>query len=174
MRATPYNPRALEETKKHGIRIKGPKKEKHKRTITIDDELLALLLSQVEKLLRLKAGIPDGVAVDLSLVKLPEEALLFPDPDSLAEGSFTTPRSPRAVTKAFERRASALGFPIRLHDLRGTHETLLLDAGVPLKAVADRCGHDPVTLLRNYAKRTRKADTSAASVIGNLTKGLLN
>jgi hypothetical protein len=40
------------------------------------------------------------------------------------------------------------------------------------KAIADRCGHDPVTLLRNYAKRTRKADTSAASIIGSISKGI--
>jgi hypothetical protein len=46
----------------------------------------------------------------------------------------------------------------------------LLDAGVPVHVVAERCGHD---LLRNYAKRTRKADTSAAAVIGNLAKGIL-
>ena len=57
-----------EETKAHGICFKGPKKEKHKRTITIDDDLLALLLSARDRLLRLKAGIPDGVAVDLSPV----------------------------------------------------------------------------------------------------------
>ena len=57
-----------EETKAHGIRFKGPNKEKHKRTITIDDDLLALLLSARDRLLRLKAGIPDGVAVDLSPV----------------------------------------------------------------------------------------------------------
>jgi hypothetical protein len=59
-----------EETKAHGIRFKGPKKEKHKRTITIDDDLPALLLSARDRLLRLKAGIPDGVAVDRSLVVL--------------------------------------------------------------------------------------------------------
>jgi hypothetical protein len=41
------------------------------------------------------------------------------------------------------------------------------------KAIADRCGHDPVTLLRNYAKRTRKAGASAASIIGNISKGIL-
>ena len=44
---------------------------------------------------------------------------------------------------------------------------------LPLKAAADRCGHDPVTLLRNYAKRTRKAGASAASIIGNISKGIL-
>jgi integrase len=60
-----------------------------------------------------------------------------------------------------------------LHDLRGSHETFLLDRGVPVHVVAARCGHDPAILLRNYAKRTRTADTSAAAVIGSLSKGVL-
>jgi len=161
--------RALEETKKHGIRIKGPKKESHKRTITIDEDLLALLLAERERHLRLFAGIPDGVAVDLGLIKLPEGALMFPNPPTLLE-----PRNPRATTKLFARKARKLGFKkLRLHDLRGTHETLLLDAGVPVHTVAARCGHDPATLLRSYAKRTKKADTSAASVIGNISRTIL-
>ena len=61
-----------------------------------------------------------------------------------------------------------LGLPVRFHDLRGSHETMLLDAGVPLHVVAARCGHTPAVLLRSYAKRTRKADTSAAVVGFNL------
>jgi integrase len=48
-------------------------------------------------------------------------------------------------------------------------KTLPLDAGVPLKVVADRRGHDPAVLLRNYAKRSRKGDMSAADVIGEST-----
>ena len=32
---------------------------------------------------------------------------------------------------------------------------------------------DPAVLLRSYAKRTRKADTSAAAVIGALSRGTL-
>jgi integrase len=59
------------------------------------------------------------------------------------------------------------------HDLRGTHETLLLDAGVPVHVVAARCGHDPAILLRTYARRTKKADMSAAAIIGALAKGVL-
>ncbi|MGC2472161.1 MAG: hypothetical protein WA439_20160, partial [Pseudolabrys sp.] len=51
--------------------------------------------------------------------------------------------------------------------------TLLLDNGVPVHVVAARCGHDPATLLRSYAKRTRKADISAASIIGSISKGIL-
>jgi hypothetical protein len=44
----------------------------------------------------------------------------------------------------------------------------LLDAGAPVHVVAARCGHDPAVLLRSYAKRTRKADRSAAAVIGSI------
>ena len=123
--------RALEETEKHGIRFKGPKKESHKRTITIDDDLLAL--AERDKHLRMIAGVPDGVTVNLGLVKLPEGALMFPNTPALADLSFVTPRGPRALTKEFARKAQMLGFKtLRLHDLRGTHETMLLDAGVPV------------------------------------------
>jgi integrase len=166
--------RAIEQTDKHGLRFKGPKKERHKRTIKIDDDLVALLLSEREKHLRLVAGVADGVFVDLSLIRLPEGALMFPDPEALIDGKFTLPRSPVSVTKIFDRKAARIGFPnLRLHDLRGTHETLLLDRGVPVHVVAARCGHDPATLLQNYAKRTRKADTSAAGVINSISKGIL-
>jgi integrase len=88
--------------------------------------------------------------------------------------SFTKLRSPKDVTDRFRIVAAKLGFKgLRLHDLRGTHETLLLDAGVPVHVVAARCGHDPAILLRSYAKRTRKADRSAAGVIGALSRGVL-
>ena len=96
------------------------------------------------------AGVPDSASVDLSLIKLPEEALMFPNPPALGELNFVTPRYAKACDHAqFKRRASRLGFPnLRFHDLRGTHETLLLDRGVPVHVVAARCGHDPATLLR--------------------------
>ena len=60
-----------------------------------------------------------------------------------------------------------------LQDLRGTHETLLLDDGVGVHVVAARGGQDPAVLLRSYAKRTKKADVSAANAIRLLTKGVL-
>jgi integrase len=169
--------RAIEHTAEHGRQIKGPKTERGKRTIEIDDDLVALLRAERDQHLRMVAGVPDGVAVDLSLVKLPEGALIFPCPPASGEQvSFTKLRRPRDVTRAFKLRAAKLGFPakLRLHDLRGTHETLLLDAGVPVHVVAARCGHDPAVLLRSYAKRTRKADSSAAAVIGSISRGVLS
>jgi integrase len=72
--------RAIEETQEHGLQIKGPKTERGKRTIEIDDDLVALLKSERERYLRIVAGVPDGAAVDLSLVKLPPGALMFPCP----------------------------------------------------------------------------------------------
>jgi integrase len=168
--------RVIEETDEHGLRIKGPKTERGKRTITIDDDLIALLVAERERHLRIVAGVPDGAAVDLSLVKLPDGALMFPNPPAPGESfSFAKLRNPRNTTKEFVRKATALGFAgLRLHDLRGTHETLLLDAGVPVHVVAARCGHDPAVLLRSYAKRTRKADASAALVINSLSRSVLS
>jgi integrase len=139
--------RAAEETEKHGLRIKGPKTERGKRTITIDDDLIALLVAERERHLRIIAGVPDGIAVDLSLVKLPAGALMFPNPPAPGEDfSFLKLRNPRNTTKEFMRRAAKLGFRgLRLHDLRGTHETLLLDAGVPVHVVAARWGMIPLS-----------------------------
>jgi integrase len=167
--------RAAEDTKQHGLRLKGPKTARGKRTIRIDDDLIALLLAERERHLRPVAGVPDGAAVDLSLVKLPEGALMFPKLPRRGESfSFTRLRKPRRVTSSFLRKATALGFPgLRLHDLRGTHETLLLDAGVPVHVVAGRCGHDAAVLLRSYAKRTRKADDTAVEAIAALAGSVL-
>ena len=132
-------------------------------------------MAERERHLRLVAGVPDGAAVDLALVRLPPGALMFPNPPGPGESfSFTCLRKPRFVTKAFLRKATALGFPgLRLHDLRGTHETLLLDRGVPVHVVAARCGHDAATMLRSYAKRTRKADDTAVEAIAAIARGVL-
>ena len=166
--------RAIEQTLKYDLAIKEPKTKRGKRTIAIDDDLIALFCSEREKLLRIYAGVPDGAAVDLSLMKLPDGALMFPGPPERGSFSFTKLRNPTAVTKAFLRKAGKLGFKgLRLHDLRGSHETMLLDNGTPIHVVAERCGHDPAVMLRSYAKRTRKADDSAAAIMSQLSKGLM-
>jgi integrase len=163
----------LEETKA-GLSFKPPKTKRGTRTITIDDDLVGLLIAEREKHLRIVAGVAENAAVDLSLVKLPERALMFPSPAG-ARFDFTKPRDPHAVTRGFVRHARKLGFKgLRFHDLRGAHESALLDAGVPVHTVAARCGHSPSVLLENYAKHTRKADRSAAAVIGSLSKGILS
>jgi integrase len=170
--------RSVEETKIRGHDGKGaktkrsvkkPKTARGVRTIQIDDGLSELLRQERDRHLRLVAGLPDGVSVDLSLIRLPKEALCFP----AIGASLTTLRSPHSIYDMFVKRAGKLGFAMRFHDLRGTHSTILLDKGVPVHVVAKRIGDDPSTLLRAYAKRTKKADTSAANIIGTLTTGVL-
>jgi integrase len=115
------------------------------------------------------AGAPDTADVDLSLVRLPSEWLVFPAPG----GPFDAPRHPDGVTKQFTKRAAKiLGFPIRLHDLRVSHGTWLLDQGTAVHTVAKRLGHDASVLLKVYAKRTQKSDEATAATIGNMTKGM--
>jgi integrase len=167
--------RAVEDTDTYGLRLKDPKTERGKRTIGIDPGLLSLLVAERERHMRIMAGVPDGSPVDLTLLKLPTDALMFPNPPGPGQNfSFTRHRVPRATTKEFTRKATKLGFAgLRFHDLRGTHETHLLDKGMSVAAVAARCGHDPAVMLRSYAKRTRKADASIADMIATLTKGVL-
>ena len=163
--------RAVEDRK--GYRgIKAPKTARGNRVFKIDDGLASMLAAHRETQQRLVAGLPDSAEVDLSLIRLPAGALLFPGGDGT---DLTKLRCGRAVSRAFKRRIIKLGFPptLRLHDLRGSHETVLLDAGVSVHVVAERCGHDPATLLRTYAKRAKKADAAAADVIGTLSAGVL-
>ncbi|RXH15237.1 site-specific integrase [Bradyrhizobium guangzhouense] len=143
---------------KKGIKLglKPPKTARGRRAIDIDDSTLGLLLAVKQKHQRLLSGIPDGVEVDLSLIKLPPKALIFPAaPEPGRDFSLTEFRIPRNVSKEFRRRADLLGFGIKLHTLRGIHATALLDAGVPVDIVAGRIGDDPAVLLRNYSKRKR-------------------
>jgi integrase len=52
------------------------------------------------------------------------------------------PINPHAISQTFERIERRACVPIlRLHDLRHTHGTLLIAAGVPVKVVSERLGH---------------------------------
>jgi hypothetical protein len=97
--------------------------------------LVALLTKMRERYQRVVAGAPDGVDVDLTLVRVPDDWLIFPAPD----GDMNAPRHPDSITKQFTKRAAKiLGFSIRLHDLRVSHGTWLLDQGVPVHVVAKK------------------------------------
>ncbi len=52
---------------------------------------------------------------------------------------------PDLLTKWFGRHVARAGLsPIRLHDLRHTHASLALQAGIPAKVVSERLGHATV------------------------------
>jgi integrase len=161
--------RSVEETKEYGRHTKEPKTERGRRTIAIDDALVERLRGYRNQMKRLVAGVPDHADVDLGLIKIPDSGLLFPG-DDLTD--LNRLRDAPAVTRTFQRHARRVGFKLRFHDLRASHLTILLDKGEPVHVVAHRAGHDPVTLLRNYAKWSKKADAKVADTLASLSKGM--
>jgi hypothetical protein len=81
----------------------------------------------------------------------------------------------RSICHIFKRRAVRLGFPaLRFHDLHGSHETALLDAGVPIHV--GRCTVRGV--IRRFCCATmpsasRKTDDTAAAAISALSQNVL-
>lgn len=166
--------RALERTKEFGTVIKEPKSWRGRRTIGIDPALAAILKAEREKLLRVRAGVSESADVSLGAVRLPAGALAFPRiAPRNGRFDFTAIRNHRALAKEIRTRFRTLGFnKLRFHDLRATHATALLDAGVPVHTVAARIGNRPDVLLRAYAKRTRNADDRTAGVLSVLAQSL--
>jgi integrase len=77
---------------------------------------------------------------------------------------------PEVVTDRWRCRWPAPDLPrIRLHDLRHTHATLLLAAGVPIKVVSERLGHTTIALTMDvYAHVLPAMDRDAAVAYGRL------
>jgi integrase len=82
------------------------------------------------------------------------------------------PIHPHAVTPAFERIARRAGVPvIRLHELRHTHGTLLIKAGVPVKVVSERLGHGHVAFtIATYQHVLPGMQADAARVYEQLAR----
>lgn len=83
------------------------------------------------------------------------------------------PIHPQTYSQAFERLVAASDLPrIRLHDLRHTHATIALRAGVPPKVISERLGHeDPAFTLKQYAHVMPGMQADAARQIAELVAG---
>jgi integrase len=108
------------------MRLTDVKTTNGRRTIDVNDDVVRALQAwrrkQAEERLLLGAGYEDR---DLVFAR--------------ADG---TPTHPELLSSTFERIVARSGLPsIRLHDVRHTHATLLLKAGVPIKVVSERLGH---------------------------------
>ncbi|MFC2063072.1 tyrosine-type recombinase/integrase [Chloroflexota bacterium] len=109
--------------------IKEPKTASSRRTISLSPALVELLKKYRidQELLRIQMGI-----------SLDEDDFVFTRYDG-------TPLYPNAVTHAFQRIIKRAGLKhVRLHDLRHTHATLMLKAGVHPKVVSERLGHSNI------------------------------
>jgi integrase len=139
---------SLEQTK-GGLRAKAPKSEKA-RAITLPafatDELRQLKRDQAEELLRL------GVRQNGNTLVC-----------ARADGA---PMQPRSLTHEFTRLVSRMtDIPrVRFHDLRHSHATQLLLAGVHPKVAQERLGHATISVtldLYSHVTATMQEDAAA-------------
>jgi integrase len=81
-----------------------------------------------------------------------------------------SPIHPQTFTRMFQNLIAEAGLRrIRLHDLRRTHATLALLAGVPVTTVSERLGHhSPAFTLRQYAHALPGMQAPAAAVLGEV------
>lgn len=97
-----------------------------RRTIDLDDRTVDAL--RAWRLVREQEAA-------LARLTVSEDETVFAGPD----GSLT---HPGYVSQVFDRRLAGSDLPrIRFHDLRHTHATILLKAGVHVKFVSERLGH---------------------------------
>ena len=109
-----------------------------------------------------------GLALQLAR----EDALIFSD---LEGGHLHPERFSRRFAEHLERcRRTVDGLPaIRLHDLRHTHATLMLGAGVPVKVVSERLGHATATItleIYQHVLPGMQAEAAAkfAAIVGGI------
>ncbi len=84
-----------------------------------------------------------------------------------------SPLDPDWVSKRFERLVAVTGLPaLRLHDLRHTHATLALQAGIHPKVVSERLGHSTIAItLDTYSHAIPAMQESAAERVARLVLG---
>lgn len=111
--------------------IKEPKTAHSRRAVSLPVSLVSLLLAY---------------RVDQERKHGELDATLNED-DFVFSGYDGTPLNPSTITLAFRRiiRKAGLG-RLRVHDLRHTHATLMLKAGVHPKVVLERLGHASVSI----------------------------
>jgi hypothetical protein len=108
------------------LRLTDLKTVSGRRTLDVNDDVVRLLhgwrRNQAEE--RLLVGARYG-----------DHDLVFARPDG-------TPTLPEIISRTFDRIVARTRLPrIRFHDVRHTHASLLLEAGVPVKVVSERLGH---------------------------------
>lgn len=138
----------------------GPKTARSRRRVTLDPETLDILRHHRIKQRDEKAMV--GKRYD-------KHGLVF----SREDGG---PLHPDYFSQTFNRTVARLGLPkIQLHDLRHTHATLGLAAGVPVKVISERLGHATSAFTQDvYMHVIPDLEHDAADQIAGLVFGSAN
>ena len=131
-----------------------------KRTKTGKGRTIALMAATVTCLQDHRKA---QAAARLAAKRWVDHGLVFPNPHG-------EPWRPSTFSVHWGRSEAVKAAGIRFHDLRHTHATLMLRAGVPVDAVSKRLGHaSPVVTMQIYAHVLEDADAAA---VAKLEEGL--
>jgi integrase len=107
--------------------IKEPKTKHSKRSVSLPESMRLLLMEY--------RGEQERLFTDIGQTLSPENFMFVRIDNGL-------PFDPDSLTKTFSKAIRKTELPhIRLHDLRHTHATLMLRAGIHPKIVSERLGH---------------------------------
>jgi integrase len=136
------------------LRISDVKTGTARRTIDIDSPVVARLSAWRKR--QAEERLLVGPAYD-------DHGLVFTRPDGC-------PIHPEFFSRTFDRVVARSDLPaIRPHDLRHTHASLLLRAGVPVKVVSERLGHaSPGFTLNVYQHVIPGMQAEAAATFSRL------
>jgi len=139
----------------HGVGT--PKTAKGRRSVALD--LATITALRQHRTRRLEVRLEAGEAYD--------------DGDLVVCLEDGTPVHPKTLSYTFEREIRRAGLPaIRLHDLRHTHATLALRAGVHPRVVQERLGHANVSItLDTYSHVDLDMQAAAAAKVAAFVTG---
>jgi integrase len=138
----------------YAVEVAEPKTSRSRRVLALDKGTVAVLRAHR------KAQMADRLAAGTAWR---ETGLVFVQSDGVA-------LHPDRITKLFAKAVLAARVPrIRLHDLRHTHATLALAAGLHPKVVSDRLGHSTTSVtLDIYSHVTPSLQEEAAETVAAL------
>lgn len=153
----------------------------NKGVIHVKENIVQAGAEIVEKAPKSAAGVRD-ITIGADVIGVLSEAKLqyykdkanggagFADLGYVVHKPDGTPYRPDALTRKWERFLERNNLTsIRLHDLRHTHATLLIQAGVSPKVVQQRLGHSDVTItLNTYTHVMPSMDQEAAAKIDSI------
>ena len=88
------------------------------------------------------------------------------------DGDRIFPITKSYLQKEMERGSRAAGVKkIRIHDLRHSHISLLIDMGFSAVAIADRVGHESIEITYRYAHLFPSKQTEMADKLDMIGKG---
>lgn len=117
--------------------VSEPKTARGRRTVALDSETVEALKRQATQQL----------ADEASKEEWRDTGLVFSTEDGEAWHPEVITRFPEVITRFFQQAVTRSKLPrIRLHDLRHTHATLALRAGIHRKVVSERLGHATISI----------------------------